>query len=156
MMRHFASVSAGVLILASLVACGDQSSTATPEIDAWLQEQNDSVDPLPESHGMMSARESVGAPYREGEGIRLDYEVPHQVQTVGFSCFGSGSTHLRLNLENVNSAQGFGEDPYECEESPHELDLSSIDLRDVNAVSVQGYEASESGAWSVVVEATPE
>ena len=155
-MRHFASVSAGVLILSSLVACGDQSSTAAPEIDAWLQEQNAAFDQLPENHGMMSARERADAPFREGEGIRIDYEVPHQVQTVSFSCFGSGSTHLRLNLENVNSAQGFDGNPFECEESPHELDLSSIDLRDVNAVTVQGYEASETGAWSVVVETTPE
>lgn len=156
MMRHFAFVSAGVLIFSSLVACGDQSSTEAPEIDAWLQEQNAALDQLPETHGMMSAPESAGAPYREGEGIRIDYEAPHQVQTVSFSCFGLGSMHLRLNLENIDSAQGFDGDPYECEESPHELDLSSTNLRDVNAVTAQGYEASESGAWSVLVEASPE
>lgn len=155
-MRHFAPVSAGVLLLCSLVACGDQSSTATPEIDAWLQEQNDAIDLLPESHAMMSARESAGDPFREDEGIRLDYEDPHQVRTVTFSCFGSGTAHLGLRLENVGSVQGLSRDPYECEQSPHELDLSAMDLRDVNAVTVQGYEASEAGAWSVVVEAAPE
>ncbi|GAA1168973.1 hypothetical protein [Nesterenkonia sandarakina] len=155
-MRHFASVSAGVLLLSSLVACGDQSSTATPEIDAWLQGQIDTVDSLPESHGMMSARETAGAPYREGEGIRIDYADSHEVRTISFSCFGSGSMHLRLDLEKVGGAQGFDGDSYECDDSPHELDLSSMDLGDVNAVEGQGYGASESGAWSVVVEATPE
>lgn len=155
-MRHFASVSAGVLLLSSLVACSDQSSIEAAEIDVWLQGQNDAVDSLSESHGMMSARERAGAPYREGEGIRLDYEDPHEVRTVSFSCFGSGSMHLRLDLENVDSAQAFDGDPYQCEQSPHGLDLASIERRGVNAVTVQGYEASESGAWSVVVEATPE
>lgn len=154
-MRHLiTSVSAGLLLSFSLTGCGGDSSGESPEIDAWIAAQDESTAQLPDGTEVLSARENAGVPYRDDEGIRLEYEVPHQVQRITFSCFGQGSMDLEVSFQSPDVAQGVQSFAHECERSPHEIDLSELALESVTEISVQGYEASEAGAWSFEVEAT--
>lgn len=121
-------------------------------MNAWRVEQDTAANSRDDLAAALSANVAAGRGDEfDQPTVEVEFDEPLPIEHIEFSCFGDGTMRGWATAQSGNSTYTRGLDPFDCSDSPYEIDPATFGSQPIDRFEFIGYDSDRDSAWQVTL-----